>query len=575
MVASCCLLPACNDNNNTGEQPVQLEAPVVSLVDNVISWNAVPHADKYEVYQGESKAAEVEGTSYTITVTQAGEYTYTVYAVSNDAAYSKSQSSHAVTYTVVPQQAETTPLYAPVISIVGNVISWNAVPHADKYEVYQGDSKVAEVTVTSYTVNITASGVYNFTVYALSDDAAYSPSEASNAVTYTVAQQPQGPTALDTPVLSLTGNILSWDKVQNASQYEVYRNGVLVDTVETLFYKIKENAGGTYNYQVKAIPKTGQNDYVASSLSEAKAYELAAFDFTVSIIATGGFDSNKYSAFTVALFKKGNVKVEGSEQHVDLTNGAGEVTYTNMVDDIYIAKIVSTLGDIGYYAETATISSQEPNATITIKKMPTDGNILNVGKNSISATAADIGAVSDERFQYLFIVPADGYYTFESEANMDVSLDGELILQPSQGWTNTVLYLYRGVYNVAVTPDAAGTLELQVVRGIVEKDLSIGKAYGENPNFVADGDLGEWNLSISESRFYEFSFGPSLSDKEVTITITDSAGKDQTYVFNALAEGSAARIGLNAGEYTVKISVSVNSGRKDFDYVAFFIFPSK
>ncbi|MDE7264954.1 MAG: hypothetical protein K2N52_01600, partial [Clostridia bacterium] len=76
-------------------------------------------------------------------------------------------------------------LAAPVVTLSGNVISWNAVDHADAYDVYEGTSVVSEAqTSCSYTINKTVEGAYEYTVVATSSDENYTDSDKSNVVTY-------------------------------------------------------------------------------------------------------------------------------------------------------------------------------------------------------------------------------------------------------------------------------------------------------------------------------------------------------------------------------------------------------
>ena len=189
----CIGLAACGDNTPADEggdktEAVQLAAPQITLDDKTISWTAVEHADGYEVYEGANKVASPTATSYTITQTAVGTYSYTVYATSKDATkYTKSKASNAVNYTVAAASEDPVKLAAPVITLNGTKISWAAVEHADSYEVYEGTNKVASPATTSYDITQTAVGTYNYTVYAVSNDSTkYTKSDASNSVSYTV-----------------------------------------------------------------------------------------------------------------------------------------------------------------------------------------------------------------------------------------------------------------------------------------------------------------------------------------------------------------------------------------------------
>ncbi len=188
----CCafaVFTACAEEEGQGPEATPLSAPVIELDGNVVSWEAVSGATSYTVYVNDD-GTSVTGTSYTLTMTEAGSYTIYVIANSTNAAYTDSVRSNTVTYTV----EQTYPLAAPVIELDGNVVSWDAVEHAVSYTVTVNGTAQAPVTGTSYTITETTPGDYTVTVVANAEAGTnYVNSPASNSVTYTVP---------DTPVLS-------------------------------------------------------------------------------------------------------------------------------------------------------------------------------------------------------------------------------------------------------------------------------------------------------------------------------------------------------------------------------------
>lgn len=114
----------------------------------------------------------------------------------------------AITITALVACKTTTPLAAPVITLNGNVVSWNAVENATSYDVTVGTKNHTDVTETSFTITVTAPGSYDVTVVAKSSDAKYTNSAKSNKVTYTVSPQPAEATYdeldLDTTNVKLT-----------------------------------------------------------------------------------------------------------------------------------------------------------------------------------------------------------------------------------------------------------------------------------------------------------------------------------------------------------------------------------
>lgn len=192
-VGTLCLsagLAACgNGGGNTppeGDDPepskVPLIAPVLDISGDVLSWNTVAHADGYIVYENDVSVSEQAETSYTITQDYPGTYTYTVKATTTEEGYSESPISNEKKFTVDPYVLE-----APVIAIdEDGVITWNAVDHADNYEVYENGTIIAAVSELTYTIVQTTPAIYTYTVIATSTDKAYAKSAASNAAEYQV-----------------------------------------------------------------------------------------------------------------------------------------------------------------------------------------------------------------------------------------------------------------------------------------------------------------------------------------------------------------------------------------------------
>ncbi len=251
------------------EDPVTspLDAPVITLSGNTVSWAPVPHATGYDVYiNGSLKASEVTETSYAVTQTEYGRYTVTVVAKSTDEAYTDSAASNAVVYEIKRPK-----LAAPVISLNGNTVSWQAVSNATSYEVYIDGIRRATVNVTSYTVTVSAAGTYAIKIKAVGTG--FDSSDYSNTAEYTYVP-PAVP--LSAPVISLDGDTVSWTAVENAASYKIYINDALKATVSDTSYTITETATGNYTVKVRAVPSDAA--YAESSPSNGVVYSVAAPD---------------------------------------------------------------------------------------------------------------------------------------------------------------------------------------------------------------------------------------------------------------------------------------------------------
>ncbi len=174
-------LTACEPADEPADNgKIALDAPEIALQGNVISWGAVQNADGYDIYENDEKVANQTETSYAITRTEIGEYTYYVKAVGSGD-YTESAASNSVKYKVAAKEK----LKAPVISIDENgIISWEAVVNATSYEIYENDVKLIDQTTTTYSITQAVPGKYSYKVKALSEN--FPTSDFSNEVEYTV-----------------------------------------------------------------------------------------------------------------------------------------------------------------------------------------------------------------------------------------------------------------------------------------------------------------------------------------------------------------------------------------------------
>ena len=254
-------------------QPVITMSNVSSTGKIKVSWEKVDGAVEYEVYRATSKDGTytlkktTTGTSYTNTSANTGKtYYYKVKAIATnhdaDSAYSKVKS-------------RTCDLPQPEISLSnvassGKVkVTWEKVDGAVKYEVYRATSRDGAYTLkktttgTSFTnTSATAGKTYYYKVRAIAEKSA-ADSDYSEIKSRTCD--------LARPNVSVTLSsgkpMVSWDKVDGAVKYEVYRatseNGTYTlkkTTTGTSYTNTAATAGKTYYYKVKAIAeKTSAN----------------------------------------------------------------------------------------------------------------------------------------------------------------------------------------------------------------------------------------------------------------------------------------------------------------------------
>ncbi len=142
---------------------------------------------------------------------------------------------------------ETKKLNDPIITIDGDTVSWEQVENATNYSIsITGKSTyTVSTTETSYNLRnkITSGGTYYVKVRALNERLA---SDESNEVTYILS--------LKAPIIALSENTLSWEVVENATSYYVYKDESLWFTTSSTSIDLSSYSleGGVYAITVKA-----------------------------------------------------------------------------------------------------------------------------------------------------------------------------------------------------------------------------------------------------------------------------------------------------------------------------------
>jgi len=279
------------------ETPVAKASNVASTGKIKISWAKVEGAESYEVYRSTDNKnwkllKEVTGTSLTNTSAAAGtKYYYKVRAVAADG--STSEFSAVIN--------RTCDLARPEVS-VSNVassgkikLSWEKVDGAKSYKVYRSTdnetwSLLKETTGTSLTNTSTTAGKkYYYKVMAI-----HSTSAANSAYSSVVSRTCD----LARPEVSVTnvassGKIkLSWEKVEGAKSYKVYRStdnktwSLLKETTGTSLTNTSTTAGKKYYYKVMAVHSTSAANSAYSSVV-SRTCDLARPTAEVSLNSKG------------------------------------------------------------------------------------------------------------------------------------------------------------------------------------------------------------------------------------------------------------------------------------------------
>ena len=268
-----------------------------NLVINV-SWDAVPFAQSYQIYRSSSSngtyslvAENITSTDWTDESPQSGSNYYKVCAVNRNVI--SSRSSYAYLYYNLSAPANVVAGLDVQNDNLVVKVSWDAVQHAQSYNVYRSSSSsgtyalVAEnVTSNSWTDDSSLSGSYYYKVCAVGYGFTSSQSSyASVNVKLSVPTNVTVAVAENDLVINL-----SWDAIQHAQTYQIYRSSSSSGTYEL----VAENV--TSNQWTDESPLSGSNYY--------------------KVCATGyGFASaqSSYTSVNVTLDAPTNIKAEVAE----------------------------------------------------------------------------------------------------------------------------------------------------------------------------------------------------------------------------------------------------------------------
>lgn len=240
-----------------------LATPTVVLNENAASWVNDSNAVKY-VYKIGENGDETDAEENSVELTH-GQTIY-VKAIGNGTNYKDSGWSEAVTY-------EADALTTPTVTLNGNVAGWNAIAGATKYIYKINDGEEKTVLSTSLVLKHGDSLI----VKAVGNGKTNLDSAWSEAVAYEAD-------ALTAPVVTLNGNVASWETVDGAVAYAYKINDGEEKTTSATSVSLKH--GDTV--QVKAVGNGETN--VDSVWSDEETYEATALA-TPAVILNGNVAS--------------------------------------------------------------------------------------------------------------------------------------------------------------------------------------------------------------------------------------------------------------------------------------------
>ena len=236
--------------------PTDIFATDITTTSVMLSWNAVNRAESYNIYKGETLLANVKETEYLVEgLTPYTEYSFVIKTVAGGNESFASEAAVVKTKDLIVGMPSN--LVANVKGSSSVALTWNGAENALSYNVYEGSAnnarKIATVTMTTYTVSgLEANTPYYFAVAAVRNDQESEKTASVMAITEDLI--PSAPYDLKATTFDATSIGLTWEAGQNATAYNIYRDGVKVAESTGLLYVDRGLIQGTeYCYTVKGV----------------------------------------------------------------------------------------------------------------------------------------------------------------------------------------------------------------------------------------------------------------------------------------------------------------------------------
>ena len=239
--------------------PTDIFATNITETSATLSWNKIAKAESYNIYNGETLLGNSVDTTYALTgLTPFTEYSFVIKSVAGDVVSFASGEVIVKTKDLVVGMPSN--LVAESLGTSSIKLTWTAAANALSYNVYEMDGdngiKIATATATTYTVTgLEANTPYFFAVSAVRNEQESDKTAKVSAITADLI--PGAPTDLKANTVDATSIALSWTANENATSYNIYRDGVKVGDATGLLYVDKELVSGTeYCYTVKGVRGT-------------------------------------------------------------------------------------------------------------------------------------------------------------------------------------------------------------------------------------------------------------------------------------------------------------------------------
>lgn len=240
-----------------------------------------------------------------------------------------------VEYPSVPQN-----ISANAISESSISLTWTSAKNATSYNVYRGDEKLVNVTTTSCLAEgLDSDTQYCFSVTAVNGELESEKSEVACAKTKEEIIIPDVPANVVATAESTSSISLTWDAVENATSYNVYRGNEKIANVTAATYTDNGLEYDTeYCYNVTSVNKNNESEKSADVCVKTKGESISEF-------------TDSFSIYPSLINNKINITSENIIEGVTIYNVTGIVVYNEefMLNEIQLD--VTTLNSGIYFVE--------------------------------------------------------------------------------------------------------------------------------------------------------------------------------------------------------------------------------
>ena len=371
----------------------------------LVSWDAVSHAESYDVYRSGNtsssfiKVASGITTAFWNDVTPlSGNNYYRVYAVGHGLTSPASNTTSSVFYALDAPQNVTASIKEDNFTIL---VSWDAVSHAEGYDVYRSGSssadsfvKVAEgIITTTWEDETPLPGNNYYRIYAIGHGLTSLASNTTSVVKY----------VLDAPtnvVASIPDDDfvirISWDAVSHAEGYEIYRSNKssggftkISESICTPTWDDESPFAGNNYYQVYAV------GHGLISLASSTVYANYALEAPANVTATVNDDNSVFITWDA---------VPHADSYDVYRSGNSSNGFTKVADGITTASWQDTtpLSDYNYYRVYAVGHGQTSPASLNsnyvfiVNTITISVNGVDFGMVKVSGGTFQMGATSEQ-----------------------------------------------------------------------------------------------------------------------------------------------------------------------------------